>query len=90
MKEYKVELAKPAQNYLSRLDAPTKKRIVNALRQLAIDPDTTTLDIKPLAGMPGYLRLRVGNYRIIYEIQQDIVVIYVIAIRPRGEVYKRL
>ena len=88
MLEYKVELSRPAANYLSRLDKPTQKRIVTALKQLASNPDTNLLDIKPLVGRTGQMRLRVGNYRIIYTIENDVLIIYVIAIRPRGDVYK--
>ena len=49
MKGYKVELSRPAQNYLSRLDRPTKERIVRVLWQLAENPDSNLLDIKPLS-----------------------------------------
>jgi len=88
MPDYKVELARPAANYLSRLDKPTQKRIVNALRQLASNPANDVLDIKPLTGRSGQLRLRVGNYRIIYRLENDILVIYVIDIGSRGNIYK--
>lgn len=88
MPEYKIELARPAANYLSRLDKPTQKRIVSALKLLASDPSNSILDIKPLAGRFGQMRLRVGNYRIIYRLENDILVIYVIAIGSRGDIYK--
>lgn len=88
MKEYSVQLSKPAQTYLSKLDRPTKERIVKSLRHLALDPYSELLDIKPLTGRPDQIRLRVGNYRIIYKVENDILIIYVIAIRPRGDVYK--
>ena len=88
MKGYKVELTSPAQNYLSRLDRPTKERIVRVLWQLAENPDSNLVDIKPLPGRSGQLRLRIGDYRIIYRIEKDVLIIYVIAIGSRGDVYK--
>ena len=88
MPEYKIELARPAATYLSRLDKPIQKRIVNSLKRLALNPLDNLLDIKPLSGRAGQMRLRVGNYRIIYRLENDILVIYVIAIGPRGDIYK--
>lgn len=56
---------------------------------LAEDPHSPTLDIKPLAGNPGILRLRVGKYRIIFSIEEEIKLLSISLIMPRGEVYKR-
>ena len=42
-----------------------------------------------MQGRPGEFRLRVGDYRTIYEPEQQILLISVIAIRPRGDVYRR-
>ncbi len=88
MKAYKIELARPAQNYLSRLDRPTKERIVRVLWQLAENPESNLLDIKPMTGRSGQLRLRIGDYRVIFRIEKDVLIIYVIAIGSRGDVYK--
>ena len=55
----------------------------------ASDPSNQNLDVKPMQGRPGEFRLRVGDYRIIYEPEQQILLISVIAIRSRGDVYRR-
>ena len=45
-------------------------------------------DIKPLKGRNNQLRLRVGSYRIIFEVNQIEQMVYVLAINNRGDVYK--
>lgn len=87
-KTYSIKLSKDAANYFRKLDVPTKKRIKQFLYALAEDPYTTSMPVKKLVGRAGEYRLRVGSYRIIYEINNGILVIYIIAIGPRGDVYK--
>ena len=57
------------------------------MEQVAVDPFAPISNAKKLQGRSGY-RLRVGDWRVIYEINNDQVVIIVIKIAPRGEVYK--
>lgn len=65
----------------------TANVIREKLAQLVVDPYTPDLDIKKLHGRAGY-RLRVGDWWVIYEIDAAEVVILVMKIAPRGEVYK--
>lgn len=53
---------------------------------LAADPFSAT-NVKKLVGRPGY-RLRVGDWRVIYEIEGGRLVIHVLAIAPRGGIYQ--
>lgn len=55
--------------------------------QLGINPDNPLLDIKPLQGQV-YLRLRVGNWRIIFDRDDEIKIIEIEKIKSRGDVYK--
>jgi mRNA interferase RelE/StbE len=57
------------------------------LNQIAVDPFASIPNAKKLQGRPGY-RLRIGDWRVIYEINKDEIVIIVLKIAPRGEVYK--
>jgi len=77
-----------ARNYLARLPLKIKSVIINILHQLAANPDSPSLDIEVLKGREGF-RLRVGHYRIIYTRQDDRLIIEVVKIRPRGDIYKR-
>ncbi len=47
--------------------------------------ETSGLDIKPLVGRKGYLRLRIGGYRAIYTCDMELIIIHA---GPRGDVYK--
>lgn len=62
-------------------------RIAEKLEQLGRNPDDSSLDIKKLEGEP-YFRLRVGNWRIIFERHDVVKIIAVEKIKPRGDAYK--
>jgi mRNA interferase RelE/StbE len=57
------------------------------IEQLTADPFSPNNNVKKLTGISAY-RLRMGDWRIIYEIYDDRLVILVIAVAPRGGVYK--
>ena len=78
-----VELLREAAKYLSRMNQPDKGRITRALEKLALDPPQG--DITSLDGKDGY-RLRVGGYRVLFDIGENVIVVYSIA--PRGQAYK--
>ncbi len=65
-----------------------KSKIIDKLHELKENPDNPTLDVDKLKGEPAY-RLRIGQYRIIYKRLDDQLIIEVIKIRPRGDIYKR-
>ena len=85
---YKLKYRRQARNYLARLPLKIKSIIVDNLHELAANPDSPSLDIDALKGRKGF-RLRVGQYRVIYTRQDDRLVIEVVKIRPRGDIYKR-
>lgn len=63
------------------------KTIREKLVAIAADPYAEHPNSKKLQGREGY-RLRVGDWRVIYEIQNDVLVILVLKVAPRGEVYR--
>ncbi len=83
-----LKYRRQARNYLARLPRKAKSAIVDQLHQLAADPDDLTLDVDVLQGKKGY-RLRVGQYRVLYMREDNQLIIEVVKIRPRGDVYKR-
>ena len=85
---YQLYYRRQARNYLASLPLKAKSRIVNKLHELKENPDVPTLDVDKLKGGSGY-RLRVGQYRIIYTRHEDQLIIEVVTIRPRGDIYKR-
>ena len=81
----KVLLHRNADKYLSRLQPADRDRFDAAFTDLEKEPPEG--DIRSYEGSPGFLRLRVGNYRAIFKIANNsIVVTY---IEPRGQAYKK-
>jgi len=72
---------------LRKMPRNVAKTIRGKLNQLTVDPYTPNNNLTKLAGREGY-RLRVGDWRIIYQINNDVLEILVLRIAPRGEVYK--
>jgi mRNA interferase RelE/StbE len=85
---YKLKYRRQARNYLARLPFKAKYRIIEKLHEIQNNPDDPALDVNKLKGESGY-RLRVGQYRIIYTRNDDQLIIEVVRIRPRGDIYKR-
>ena len=84
---YDLKYRRQARNYLARLPLKIKSKLVNKLHELQANPDDSNLDIDKLKGGLGY-RLRVGQYRIIFTRHDNELIIEVVKIRPRGDVYK--
>lgn len=74
-----IQYSKQAIKFLNKQDKPTKIRIVNAINNL---PEG---DVRKLQGQDGY-RLRVGDYRILFDYTGKII--YIDKIGNRGQIYK--
>lgn len=77
-----IKITKSAVKDIKRLDAQTRNRILKGINKL---PDG---DVKRLQGYSNYYRLRVGDFRVIYIWEDNIITIA--AVLPRGEAYKRI
>ena len=84
---YRLKYRRQARNYLARLPVKTKTAIVNKLHELAANPDNPDLDIEIFKGRKGF-RLRVGQYRVIYTRQDAPLILEVVKVRARGDIYK--
>lgn len=88
---YNLSISKKAQKFISKQDKNTKQRIKESLLKLAENPyKKGTLDIKPLQGNKDQFRLRVGDLRILYTIDNGELIILILKIDSRGDIYKRL
>ena len=81
--KYRIEIKKSALKFLRRLDRPTIDKIKKAIDKLAEDP--RPFGYKKLVDEEGLYRIRVGNYRIIYEIHDRVLVIVVLHVARRRE-----
>jgi len=84
---YKIVFTKQAVKSLQRIPRNITDLIREKLAQLAADPFAKHLNITKLQNRPGY-RLRVGDWRVIYEVQKEQLVIMVLKVALRGEVYR--
>ncbi|OGP63194.1 MAG: hypothetical protein A2V65_01715 [Deltaproteobacteria bacterium RBG_13_49_15] len=86
--KYKVEFKRSAANGFKKLPKLEKKRIGEKIDSLSEDlPDTKSTKMK---GENPFHRIRSGDYRIIYEIDEDAKMIVILKIGHRKDVYKRL
>lgn len=68
------------------MDRATAKRIREKIALLAAEPEALANNVRRLKGASGLLRLRVGDWRVIYT--ETLVVLTVVRIAPRGSVYE--
>ncbi|MBK8458160.1 MAG: type II toxin-antitoxin system RelE/ParE family toxin [Phyllobacteriaceae bacterium] len=81
-----VAYSREAEKALRRMPANVAQLIVAKINQFARDPASLANNVKALAGMSDYLRLRVSDWRVI--LREDGLVVAVIRIAPRGEAYR--
>jgi len=84
---YKITYTTQAAKALLKMPRNTARLIREKVEQVARDPLSSIPNAKKLQGRSGY-RIRVGDWRVIYEINTDKIVIIVLKIAPRGEVYR--
>lgn len=71
-----IEYSKKAIKYINSADKPTKKRLKESIEKIPLG------DIKKLQGIEDGYRLRVGDLRVLFSMEDNII--------PRGQAYKRL
>lgn len=85
---YRIRLTPSAVDDLQALPKKIQRRIARKIDVLANNPRPP--QSKKLKGQPDLFRLRSGDYRIIYQIKDDILLVLVIRIRHRKDVYRQL
>ncbi len=84
---WRIEFTPSAHKDLRRLDRQVQQRIVDALDRLAAG-ERLSGDVRRLAGSTEY-RLRVGDWRVRFELDGDRLLITVVRVLPRGRAYDR-
>ena len=85
MAKYRIELKKSVQKDFDPIPKKDLQRIVQAIQSLADDPRPP--QSKKLSGYEQY-RLRQGNYRILYEIKDDLLIVFVVDVGHRKDIYR--
>ena len=83
---YIVQFAPSADRDLGHIDAAERSRIIRKAAELAKNP--RPMGVKKLSGTDDLYRIRVGNYRVIYQIIDRIVTVTVVRVGHRREVYR--
>ncbi len=83
---YRIEIQRSAEKELAALSSTLQARIFKAIDGLVTDP--RPIGCKKLSGAKNAFRIRVGEYRIVYEIYDGVLVVIVIRIAHRREVYR--
>ena len=84
---YRIEFSPAAARQLRKLDGRTQRRIQAVVELLAQEPRPA--GAKKLVGGHGEWRVRTGNYRIIYELNDDALLVLVLAVGHRRQIYRR-
>lgn len=90
MASYRVELTKSAKKEFDSLPTKLQGKVVEALKFLSENPFSELLRIKKLKGAPSLYRIRIGDYRIVYEVRNEVLLVLVIKIGHRKDVYRHL
>ncbi len=84
---YRVEVAAAAVRQLRKLDRSAQRRVQAAIELLSAEPRPS--GAKQLVGGSGEWRVRTGDYRIVYEIHDNVLLVLVIAVGHRREIHGR-
>lgn len=88
MAAYTIEFVKSARKEFERLPAKARDNAAEALRLLSQNPYSELLKVKRMKGASDLYRIRLGEYRLLYELRNERLVVIVIKIGHRREVYR--
>lgn len=83
---HSIEYSREATKALAKMPRNVRATVVSKIEDLARDPFGAA-NVKKLVGQPGY-RLRVGDWRVIYDVDAGRVLVRVLRIAPRGGAYE--
>ena len=85
-RRYHVEFSAPAAKQFRKLPGAIQQRLAPRINELAVDPRPH--GSKKLSGEEGIFRIRVGDHRVVYSIEDDALVVLVVKIGDRRDVYR--
>jgi mRNA interferase RelE/StbE len=87
MAAYRVDIDRPAMRDLAKLPLELRSRIVARIQALGADPRPR--GARKLTGSTDRYRIRVGDYRVLYRVDDDVLLVLVVAVALREHVYRR-
>ena len=85
---YRIEVKKSAAKALKKIPKADRKRIVNKIDSFAESRPNS--DITKMKGNNPFHKVRVGDYRIVYEIQEEVLLILIVKIGHRKDIYRNI
>jgi mRNA interferase RelE/StbE len=85
---YRIEVKPSAADALTKIPQPYRRRVARKIDQLADNPRPR--GARALEGRLSLFRIRVGDYRVIYQIQEAALLVLVVRIGSRGDIYRHL
>jgi mRNA interferase RelE/StbE len=85
---YRIEFTPRAEKNFKSLDGSIRGRIKQRIDSLALNPYPQ--GIKKIEGEEGLYRLRVGDYRILYQVKTKILLVLIVGIGHRRDIYRRI
>ena len=82
---YSIRIKRSAERELARIDKPQRRRIIAAIDRLAEHPDAGN---RLKGSLRGLRRLRVGDYRVLYEVLDGELIVLVVRVAHRREAYR--
>ena len=86
--KYRIEVKRSAAKALKKIPKPDRKRVSEKIDSLA--EKLPNPDITEMKGNNPFHKVRIGNYRIIYEIQDDVLLILILKIGHCKDIYRNL
>ncbi|MCB8777511.1 type II toxin-antitoxin system RelE/ParE family toxin [Planktothrix agardhii 1032] len=83
---YRIQFSKKAQRQFQALPQLVQEQLQPKIDALSINP--RPFGIKALQGRKGLLRLRAGDYRVIYQLEDDLLIVLIVEVGHRREVYR--
>lgn len=84
---YTVRVANSAAKAIGKLPRSTQKRVVRAIESLSEDPRPD--GCRKLSGSDSTYRVRVGDHRVIYDVDNDDLLVLVVRVRHRRDAYRK-
>ncbi|RPI64088.1 MAG: type II toxin-antitoxin system RelE/ParE family toxin [Planctomycetaceae bacterium] len=83
---YRLEIKESARKQIIRLAKPDQRRVMAAIADLAETPRPD--GVRKIVGADNAYRIRVGDYRIVYEIHDRVLTVYIVRVGHRKDVYR--
>lgn len=85
--DWQIVITKQPEKALRRIPRDLQRRIDRKIQELGQNPWPE--DVKKLVGYDNLYRLRVGDWRISYAVKEDVLIVLILEIAPRGDAYQR-